>query len=105
MKRLIGITGIILIGCVCISSIFAQPAAADTSDTAKTVQVQTASEEFLLKAENNRLVVYRVGQASPYLTTDTKIDSLPKSDAVALESGVEVHSEQKLRRILEDYCS
>ncbi len=103
MKKLIGITGAILIACVCVSSIFAPPVNADTE--VLTSQSMAQTQCYVIRSEQNRIVVYRLGEAQPYITTDTFVSSLPKSDALALENGIEVDSEQKLRKILEDYCS
>lgn len=105
MKKLIGITGIILIGCVCVSSLYAPKAnAAFTAE--QTVQAQASSEEsFVVKSENNFIVVYRNGESTPYLTTQSRADSLPKSDIMQLKSGIEVVGEKNLRKLLEDYCS
>lgn len=105
MKKLIGITGIILIGCVCVSSLYAPKAnAAFTAE--QTVQAQASSEEsFVVKSENNFIVVYRKGESTPYLTTQSRVDSLPKSDIMQLKSGIEVVGEKNLRKLLEDYCS
>lgn len=105
MKKLIGITGIILIGCVCISSLYAPKAnAAFTAE--QTVQTQPSTEEcFVVKAEDNYIVVYKKGESTPYLVTQSRADSLPKGDIMQLKGGVEVVGEKNLKRLLEDYCS
>lgn len=105
MKKLICITGVILIGCVCISTLFTPSTMAETQ-TQNTVQQSTMQTEvFVIKSENNRIVVYRRGESSPYITTDTLTSSLPKVDIMELEKGIEIEGTAKLKKSLEDYCS
>lgn len=105
MKRLICITGVILIGCVCISTLFSPQVTAEIQ-TQNTVQQSTVHLQlFVIKSENNRIVVYKKGENTPYITTDTLTSSLPKADITALEKGIQIEGEAKLKKSLEDYCS
>lgn len=109
MKKLIGVTGVILIACICISSLYAMPTSAQTS----TVSTATASvtptaengENYIIKSENNVIVVYKTGENTPCIVTETRTDNLPKGDILRLKSGVEVQGENNLKKLLEDYCS
>ncbi len=105
MKRLVGITGIILMVCLFTGMMFApeNPQSANNTQVVKNVSVQ--EEVFIMKAENNRLVVYRKGETAPYMITDTFVGSLPKGDILILEHGIEIEGEKSLKKYLEDYCS
>ena len=104
MKKLICITGIILIGCVCISTIYAPSTMAETY-TEQTQHNTALNDVFIIKSENNRIVVYKKGESTPYITTDTLTSGLPKGDILQLQEGIEVKGEAKLKKSLEDYCS
>ena len=109
MKKLIGITGVILIACICISSLYPMPTAAQTSTvpTATALAEPTAKsvENYIIKSENNVIVVYKAGESTPYIVTEARTDNLPKGDILRLKSGVEVDGEKNLKKMLEDYCS
>ena len=104
VKKLILITGIILISCVVISSAF--EANVQVSETVYQVpEVTNVQKTFVMSSENGRLVVYRKGEQEPFMTTDTFTYSLPKTDKRQLEEGIEIQGEEELRKTLEDYCS
>ena len=63
------------------------------------------NEVFVLKSENNYIVVYKFGENTPYMTTDTLVSTLPKGDIMLLEKGIEVKGEENLKKSLEDFCS
>lgn len=106
MKRLVSITGSILIICLMVSVFLAPSGEAHSANTVQSETVSTNTEEiFIIKAADNHIVVYKKGESEPYLNTDTLIDSLPKGDIVYLEKGIEVKGRNNLRKALEDYCS
>ena len=105
MKKLVLITGIILMVCL-FTSVYAAPAA--TVDTQVSVTDENKGNEnevFVLKSENNYIVVYKFGENTPYMTTDTLVSTLPKGDIMLLEKGIEVKGEENLKKSLEDFCS
>lgn len=105
MKKLVLITGIILMVCL-FTSVYASPAATvGTETTATEEKRENDNDVFVMKSENNRIVVYRYGEETPYLTTDTLVSTLPKGDIMLLEKGIEVKGEENLKKSLEDYCS
>ena len=56
MKKLIAVTGIILIGCVCLGAAFAPQQTVETGAAASTDQVEN---EYIVKAENGKIAIYR----------------------------------------------
>ena len=105
MKKLVLITGIILMVCL-FTSVYASPAATVGTDVTSAEENKgNENEVFVLKSENNRIVVYRFGENTPYLTTDTLVSTLPKGDIMLLEKGIEVKGEENLKKLLEDFCS
>ena len=114
MKKLIGITGIILISCVVISVVFAPQMSAESTVESNvnsaTNQYERADgnnskEIYIIKAENDEIVVYEQGQELPLITKKISISSLPKGDILRLKDGIVIIGREKLRRALEDYCS
>ena len=105
MKKLVLITGIILMVCL-FTSVYATPAATvGTNATVTEENKDSENEVFVLKSENNHIVVYKFGENTPYMTTDTLVNTLPKGDIMLLEKGIEVKGEENLKKSLEDYCS
>ena len=105
MKKLVLITGIILMVCL-FTSVYAAPAATVGTQVSVTDGNKgNENEVFVLKSENNYIVVYKFGENTPYMTTDTLVSTLPKGDIMLLEKGIEVKGEDNLKKSLEDYCS
>lgn len=112
MKKLIAITGVILFGCLFISTFSATQGG--ESSTEQTIiyneketdeQSDEQNQVYIIKAENGRLTVYIKGESTPYLQTDASVQALPKGDILRLEKGVEVTGKENLKKYLEDYCS
>ena len=105
MKKLVLITGIILMVCL-FTSVYAAPAATVGTQVSVTDENKdNKNEVFVLKSENNYIVVYKFGENTPYMTTDTLVSTLPKGDIMLLEKGIEVKGEENLKKSLEDFCS
>ena len=105
MKKLVLITGIILMVCL-FTSVYATPAATVGTQVSVTDENKgNENEVFVLKSENNYIVVYKFGENTPYMTTDTLVSTLPKGDIMLLEKGIEVKGEDNLKKSLEDFCS
>lgn len=105
MKKLVLITGIILMVCL-FTSVYATPAATVGTQVSVTDENKgNENEVFVLKSENNYIVVYKFGENTPYMTTDTLVSTLPKGDIMLLEKGIEVKGEENLKKSLEDFCS
>lgn len=105
MKKLVLFTGIILMVCL-FTSVYASPTATVGTEAKVTEEKrENDNDVFVMKSENNRIVVYRYGEETPYLTTDTLVSTLPKGDIMLLEKGIEVKGEENLKKSLEDYCS
>ena len=102
MKKLIAVTGIILIGCVCLGAAFAPQQTVETGAAASTDQVEN---EYIVKAENGKIAIYRTDSDSPLYTTDALVSTPPKADLETLPAGITVRDERELRQILQDYCS
>ena len=106
MKKLICVTGIILIACAVTGNLFT----AGTDASAQTVQQSNTEDKceedvFILKIEDGYLNVYYKESGNIYLKTGTMSSNLPKSDVIQLEKDVEITGKEALRRAVEDYCS
>lgn len=106
MKKLILCSSIIVIVCLLISFVVI-PVMSKNNPVNNSVGTSVAETEsiYIVKSENDRIVVYEKGQAAPVKTTDTVVSVLPKQDQEYLYRGIEVSGEDSLRKLLEDYCS
>lgn len=98
MKRLLLITGIILILYLILMTMAAPPTAAPSAQT-----VERQESGYRIGVSDGRVTVFRNGEL--YLRTDTPVSSLPRSDRTKLEEGIEINSLKELKERLEDYCS
>lgn len=112
MKKLIAITGVILFGCLFISTFSATQGGESSAEQTIIYNEKETDEQsdeqnqvYIIKTENGRLTVYKKGESSPYLQTGTYVNALPKGDILRLEKGVEVTGKENLKKYLEDYCS
>lgn len=109
MKKLVAITGAILICCTVISA--AASTKYQNSEASCTIYNETENtsnfdnENYILKSVNGNLVVYLADGVTVYLDTEKNVSSLPHGDKLRLEQGIEVHSTEKLKKLLEDYVS
>ena len=104
MKKLILATGIILISCVFMDTIFAPPAAADVQ-VAQTAAQTEAVERYWIKDSDGKIAIYTDGEDKPFFVTETYTNSLPKADAERLRRGIRADDKAQLQKIIEDYCS
>lgn len=103
MKKLLLITGVLLIAYVVMMSALSPSAEIRSQETAATIAQETTRDVYTVIDENNRVVVLLNGVA--YMRTDTLVSSLPKSDQTRLKKGIKVYDKKELKRLLEDYCS
>ena len=100
MKKLIAITGVILISCVCAGSLWTPSAASAQPQTAG-VQEKTEPGSYKIADSGGHVAVFYAD--APLLTTLT--DSLPRADAKCVREGIPARSRQELEKLLEDFCS
>lgn len=107
LKKLVCITGVLLFGCLFLSAFAGSPMQAQTTMPVAWTEpsLTEKAEIFILKSEKNHLVVYKKGESSPYISTDTLVSALPQSDIMQLEKGIEINGREQLRKAMEDYCS
>lgn len=102
MKKLIMITGIILIGYLVLMTTVSQPPASPSA-SAVSAEESAADSGYLIGISQGRVTVFKDGK--PMVRTDTQLSDLPKSDRARLEEGIHVDSIKELKEKLEDYCS
>ena len=102
MKKMILITGTILIACVMIGSLASQSAAQTPSES---VSAEISTEGYVIKESGGRVAVFKQGEEKPLMITETYLNNLPKTDAEKLKKGVPAEDKKQLRKLLEDYCS
>ncbi|MBQ3416383.1 MAG: hypothetical protein IJH32_00920 [Ruminococcus sp.] len=104
MKRLLLITGVLLITYVVMMSALS-PSARSYEEIPASAAVTQMDEGdvYTVLDENGRVAVLLNG--IEYLRTDTVVSSLPKADQTKLKQGITVTDKAALKKLLEDYCS
>lgn len=102
MKKLIAITGVILISCVCAGSLWA-PSAASAQPQTTGVQEKTEPDGYKIADSGGHVAVFYAD--APLLTTDTLTDSLPHADAKRVREGIPAKTRKEIEKLLEDFCS
>ena len=102
MKRLIGITGIILIAFTVFSALY-MPAGQTASAADADVAEGDGGAVYSARSEDDRIVIYAGN--TPLMRTDTRVSALPKIDRLRLSEGINFDSEEELKQFIEDYCS
>lgn len=91
--------------CMFTGAVFGSEASTKAKNVQSIQNVYEQNDVFILKTNNNKIVVYKKGESSPYMTTDTLVCNLPKGDIMLLEKGIEIVGGKNLKKSLEDYCS
>lgn len=60
---------------------------------------------FLLGCHRGYIALWKEGHPEPVEVFPYKVTSLPPADQQALTEGIEIHDEQQLHSILEDFLS
>lgn len=95
---------IILLSCAVVFSIVAI-VISFSMDKTPTVQNSTASVQYVLKDYNGHLAVFYNKEAAPYKEFDIMTASFDDYDRELLIAGIKADSEEKLRKLIEDYTS
>lgn len=98
MKKLLAITGVILLIYLLGSATLSPPRAERVGVT------PTESRALFTVGEYEGYVAVFSESSEPRLT-DTAVASLPKSDRGRLTEGIKIYSEKELKSLLEDLCS
>ena len=102
MKRLLGVTGAILAVYLLLTATVAPPAHAPEAAAYQAVQ-EADKGVWVVREYEGAVAVFKGGK--PVLITDTLVSQLPKADRNRLSEGIDVNSEEELKRILDDLCS
>lgn len=104
MKRLFYITSIIVLSCVLASGLIIPITSEANADTG-TVYAENSDEEYIIKAQGDRIVVYKENISKPYLETTTAVSSLPLDIQKKLNRGISYSSEKSMKEALDEFCS
>ena len=63
------------------------------------------SPAYILSVYDGRVAVFACGAQTPCKVLETRIASLPESEAERLKNGIEAENAESLQRLIEDYCS
>ena len=107
MKKLMAITGSILLLCVIITSVYAPhgtavpPEKTEISEMSK----EAVKEKYRLSVYERKVAAFENGKDYPIYISDVYVNSLPETDRRLLEKGIYVSDRKSLNRLIEDYCS
>lgn len=104
MKRLYFITSIIVLSCV-IASGFIIPITSEANSSQNSSYTESGAEEYIIKAQGDRIVVYKGKDQKPFIETTTAVSSLPKDIQNKLSRGISYSSEANMREALNEFCS
>ena len=118
MKKLLMITGTLLLLCIIITSqtnntaISADPLITEdisqeaSFDTSHKDMTENSSENFyVLKEYNNYVAVFHNNDECPLYVSNTLVKVLPQADRELLKHGIYADNKKALARLIEDYCS
>lgn len=112
MKKLLIITGFILITCAAVTVVVLpgilgeKPNGNIGSETGITVPATSANETvYILKDYNGQIAVFEQGKTEPFKITDALTANLPQVDQDDIRQGITLNGKKELNRALEDYCS
>ena len=101
MKKLVGITGLILIACVCIGAAAVPPAEMPEPE----IRATEPAPSYVIRDSGGNIAVFLQGESAPVMVTQTRTDALPRQDSRRVKEGISVEGRQELEKLLEDYCS
>lgn len=101
-RKLLSVTGAVLGVYLLLTATAAPPANAPEAAAYQAVREADTAAWRIGEYEGN-VTVFRGGE--PVLRTDTRVSELPKADRSRLARGIDVYSQEELKRILEDLCS
>lgn len=76
-----------------------------TDATPTEIQQATDYQTYIVREYNGMVAVFYNGQDKPFKITNRYVSALPQQDINDLKQGIEVDSDDKLRKLLEDLCS
>ena len=104
MKRLYFITSIIVLSCV-LASGFIIPITSEANTDTQKINSENINSEYIIKAQGDRIVVYKENTEKPYLETTTAVSSLPRDIQAKLNRGISYSSEEAMQKALNEFCS
>ena len=66
---------------------------------------QQAAPAYILSVYEGYVAVFENGAGEPLTVLETRIASLPQTEAERLINGIAAESAEALQRLIEDYCS
>ena len=99
-KHIIVITVIIILCTISIISSFLKikPISATTKEI-----TESSNYEYTIKDYKGRIAIFKYGKELPLEIFDIYTDSLPKTDSMRIEEGIDITDEKELQKIIEDY--
>lgn len=102
MKKLLLITGAILAVYLVMTAMVTGDAQAPETVTAGSA-VESSESGYMITSVDGMVAVIKDGEL--FMSTDTAVASLPKTDRNKITQGIWVNSKEELKSLLEDFCS
>lgn len=101
MKKHVILITIIIILCT-ISVLYNIFKIKQTSAATKEI-TETANYEYTVKDYKGRIAIFKYGKELPLEIFDIYTDSLPKTDSLRIQKGVNITDEKELQKTIEEY--
>ena len=107
MKKLMAITGSILLICLIITAVYAPQGTAMPLEETKISEIsqESRTEKYRLSVYERKVAAFENGKDHPIYISDVYVKSLPETDRQLLEKGIYAADRKTLNRLIEDYCS
>lgn len=104
MKKLFYITSVIVLASVIASGFIIPITSENYSEPAK-INAEILPREYIIKAEGDKIVVYKENMTSPYIETTRAVSSLPRDIQKKLNRGISYENEADMQKALNEFCS
>lgn len=78
---------------------------AEPSPTPEPTPTPEPEQEYIVRAHQGCMAVFRPGENAPLEVTDTRIASLRRADQMLLREGIPVRGNEALAKLLEDFSN
>ncbi|MEE0930308.1 MAG: hypothetical protein UIM53_04860 [Acutalibacteraceae bacterium] len=105
VSAFVAIAFILFMVAVAVTTFFSCERNESEIDTPATTERSTQYKTYIVREYDGLVAVFEKHKERPVKITDTYVSSLPQGDRDNLRDGIEVNSDEKLRKLLEDLCS
>ncbi len=76
-----------------------------SEEVAKAQNSEPVTWQYVIREYNGNIAVFEQGNDIPFELYEVPVETLPEEDVKSLQNGIQVRTEQELRRLIEDLTS